>query len=222
VQRLMLRNPEAPRMGCLSPLQMQFFENSIELLRLMGSRLTELSIYSNHSHLHGAKALTIFQHCPNLEYLSLQGMRGPIEKCGTLVPQYLKLRKLVLERVNFSEGPGVLPKLLKIPCLVEVSLVDTMLGRQDARYLNSYLTVNMIFQELRKFTLVVRRPCCIPNIYKLHSSAFEMMESLAKHVVSFSPKLRSVHFDLEGLSAKKKYAVQHSSLAPFINLVNSL
>lgn len=133
-----------------------------------------------------------------------------------MVPQYLKLKKLVLERVNFTEGVGVLLKLLKIPCLEEVTLVDTLFGQQDARQLNSYLTVNILFLELRKFRLVVR-----PDTYQPSPRTLEMMESLVKHVVSFCPKLRSVQVDLGGLSAKKKYAVQRSSLAPFVNLVNS-
>jgi hypothetical protein len=223
----MLRHPDPPQLGCLNPftnltsLQVQFFENSIELLSSIGSRLTELSLYSVSSHRHGAKALKIFQYCPYLEYLSLQGMCGPVEKCCTLVPQYLNLRRLILERVNLTEGAGVLLILLKIPTLEEVSLVDTLFGKQDARRLNSYLAVNNMFQELRKFRLVVRKPFRIPDLHHPNPGALEMMESFAKHVVSFSPKLRSVQFDLKGLSTKKKYAVQRSSLAPFINLVNS-
>jgi len=157
---------------------------TIQLLSVVGPKLKELALKSVNVTLLG----TLLQ-CPNLETLNIRYF-----DCRTtdlnIMPLFsaenLKLKKFVVEFGDFSKPEGFLPAIFKAPLLEEIKLeTSEYFCDNDLESIISCLKMGSILQNLTYCNMKVA-----PVRY-VHSS---QMDYLAKHIVSFCPKLETAKF----------------------------
>jgi len=218
-----------------SSLQTEIGKDSLEGLTVIGDKLTELFLggdsYEGNLFV---GVLQLFVTCPNLEYLSILEFVGKVDFKVPLVPQNLKLKKLVLSG-SFFHARGFLPLIFRAPLLEEVKMNSVFISKQDLQTFVAYLSVGIIFNNLTSIKIKARcAQVCrrIPSALKPGTPQAKdlllAMEDFGKNVVAFCPKLRIANFDFSNLSVSGNKNIVNNdtenpgSAAPFVALVKMI
>jgi len=196
----------------LTSLQIEFNLQTIPVLALLGPKLKELSLIMMGNSSDSSDMLKVFVHCTKLEYFALLNFyRGTVDLEVPVLAENLKLKKVVLSGL-FHQTEGFLPLLLKAPLLDEVKLGPIRFSQTDVEAFTKNLSMGIMFQNLTKIELG-------PTLDS-RTNALLDLESLAKSIVSFCPKLQTAFCDFGYKTFIEKFNKKPSkSVSPFLDLV---
>jgi len=198
----------------LNSLKIVLDKQSIAVLTLVGPQLRELCIKCPKRRLRDAclKVLKVFQLCPFLQVFELHSFKGSVDLAVPVLAEQLKLKKLVLTG-DFRQAEGLLPLIVSAPRLEQVKLDYISFSRDDTVQLVNLVSEQSILQNLTSFELVA-----ISFVDMGHSLTDQLlaMESVAKNIITFCPKLQTAQFDFDSLNEGNR---NRSVLAPYLELM---
>jgi len=203
----------------LTTLHMSYGRECFRILAHVGQKLKELRFpVEIYLRCDSWPALKVFELCPNLEIFEYYNFAQRVDFEVPLVAESLKLKKLHL-RGDFSEAAGFLPLVLRAPLLEDVSLkfLRPFVARGEFETLIKHVSLGDMFKNLVKVQLgffplgedITLRDL-LPHI-----------ENLAKHIISYCPKLETADFDFKTLSEDVSYKA-NNSVTPFHDVLKMI
>jgi len=195
----------------LTTLEIPYEYHVLQILTHIGPQMKELKFKLNLGFVvenETFELLVVLALCPNLETLEFLKFRGVVNLQGPVVlVESLKLKTLCLGG-SFSETEGFLPFILSAPLLEDVTLETLFIPKIDIGRVESLLSNGEILQNLTSVVFVNQMLGLLSNKGEINT--------LAKHFVSFCPKLQRADF---GFSFGPLAAISPISLGPFQDLL---